>query len=260
MVGSGDLKQEDTNLSLSELLDPERLAPLTIAPLSGNHRMIPPGHIHAWFVSLDRSAYTDWDWNALLSPEERQRAARLRFDRDRDRFIAAHGILRCILDSYLPQPSRLIYGANGKPALACGNLHFNLSHADDKALIAVSATVELGVDLERVRPEPDAWRIANICFSASERKALSLIPQTHMADAFFKCWTRKEAFVKALGDGLSYPLTDFSVSLDEPARILELGGDEQAAAQWSVHHLAPERGYVGAIVARQPILQVLSAN
>jgi 4'-phosphopantetheinyl transferase len=226
--------------------------------------MIPPGQIHTWFVSLDRSACGDWDWHALLSPEERQRAARFRFDQDRDRFLAAHGILRRVLDSYLPQPAELVYGANGKPALAGGGLHFNLSHADDRALIAVSATVELGVDLERVRLESDASRIAELCFSPSERRALSLLPPSLQAEGFFKCWTRKEAFVKALGDGLFYPLTDFSVSLDEspdePARILEIGGDEQAAAQWSVHPLAPEPGYVGAIVARQPIVQVLSRH
>jgi 4'-phosphopantetheinyl transferase len=226
--------------------------------------MIPFGHIHVWFVSLYRSAYSDCDWDAHLSPEERQRAASFRFPRDRDRFIVVHGILRRVLDSYLPQAPTLIYGTNGKPALACGGLHFNLSHTDDRALIAVSATGELGVDLERVRLEPDAARIADYCFSPSERKALSLVPQARQAEAFFKCWTRKEAFVKALGDGLSYPLTEFSVSLDEPsdepARILDLGGDQEAGAQWSVHHLAPEPGYVGAIVARQPILQVVSMS
>jgi 4'-phosphopantetheinyl transferase len=229
---------------------------------------IPPGHIHAWFVSLDRSAYGERDWRAILSSEERERAAQFRFDRDRDRYIAAHGILRVILSSYLPQPPSLIYGANGKPALACGSLHFNLSHADDRAVIAVSATTELGVDLERVRVESDARSIAEFCFSPSERKALSLLPQSLQAEAFFKCWTRKEAFVKALGDGLSYPLTAFSVSLggspdespDDPPRILDLAGDEQAAAQWSVRHLAPESGYVGAIVARHPILAVVSMS
>jgi 4'-phosphopantetheinyl transferase len=221
---------------------------------------IPPGHIHIWLVSLERSAYGEYDWSALLSHEERQRAARLRFDRDRDRYIAAHGILRFVLDSYLPEPSPLIHGPNGKPALACGGLHFSLSHAEEKALIAVSATGELGVDLERVRAAPDAAAIAELCFSASERTALSLLPQSLQAEAFFKCWTRKEAFVKALGDGLSYPLTDLSVTLDEPPRIRELAGDEQAAAQWSVHHLAPEPGYVGAIVTRHSILKVVSMS
>ncbi|HEX4650260.1 MAG TPA: 4'-phosphopantetheinyl transferase superfamily protein [Granulicella sp.] len=226
--------------------------------------MIPPGHIHAWFFSIDPGACGDCDWHAFLSPEERVRAASFRFDRDRNRFLAAHGILRRILDSYLPQPARLVYGANGKPALACGRLHFNLSHADDRALIAVSATVPLGVDLERVRPEPDAARIAEYCFSPTERSALSLLPPARQAEAFFQCWTRKEAFVKALGDGLSYPLTGFSVSLDEaedetlgePARILDLAGDAHAAAQWSVHPLVPEPGYVGAIVARRPSFPV----
>jgi 4'-phosphopantetheinyl transferase len=226
--------------------------------------MIPTGHIHAWFVSLDRSAYGAYDWSALLSQEERQRAARLRFDLDRHRFIAAHGILRRVLDSYLPQPAQFVYGPYGKPALASGGLHFNLSHADDRALIAVSATTELGVDLERVRLASDAARIAEYCFSPPERRALSLLPASLQAEGFFKCWTRKEAFVKALGNGLSYPLTDFSVSLDEspdePVRILDLGGDRQAATQWSVRHLAPEPGYVGAIVARQPILQVVSMS
>jgi 4'-phosphopantetheinyl transferase len=221
---------------------------------------IPPGHIHAWFVSLDCNAHGERDWRALLSPEERERAAQFRFDRDRDRYIAAHGILRLILNSYLLQLPSLIYGANGKPALACGSLHFNLSHAEDRAVIAVSATAELGVDLERVRVESDADSIAEICFSPSERRALSLLPQSLQAEAFFKCWTRKEALVKALGDGLSYPLTAFSVSLNEPPRILELAGDEHAAAQWSVRHLAPEPGYVGAIVARHPILAVVSMS
>jgi len=226
--------------------------------------MIPTGHIHIWFVSLDRNAHSDCDWDALLSREVRQRAAGFRFARDRDRFIVAHGILRRVLEGYLPQPPTLIYGTNGKPALACGSLYFNLSHTDDRALIAVSATGELGVDLERVRLEPDASGIADYCFSPLERMLLSRVPQTRRAEAFFKCWTRKEAFVKALGDGLSYPLKEFSVSLDEPsdapAHILDLGGDKRTAAQWSVHHLVPEPGFVGAIVAHYPIFQVVSMS
>ena len=117
------------------------------------------------------------------------------------------------------------------------------------AVYAFTQGAELGVDVEVLRPMPDAVQIAEHFFSREEREVLRTVPEERVADAFFNCWTRKEAYIKAIGEGLSEPLDRFSVTLlpDEPARFLHLGGDRQRAEQWTLFHLLPESGAVGAL-------------
>jgi 4'-phosphopantetheinyl transferase len=177
---------------------------------------------------------------------------RFRFDRDRDRFIAARAMLRRVLAGLVgadPAELRFLYGRAGKPALSTGP-QFSLSHSDDLGALAVAYDLEIGIDVERLRPiEPE---LADRFFAEDESAALRALAEPARTRAFFACWTRKEAYVKSLGDGLLAPLDRFSVSLDEPARLLWVEGDPGAPARWRLAHLEPARGFVGAIAAPSP--------
>jgi 4'-phosphopantetheinyl transferase len=207
------------------------------------------GVVAVWRLDLaggDAAALAD-----SLSADERARAARFRFPRDRDRFVAARAGLRQILGACLGLEARAVrfaYGARGKPALAGGELSFNLSHADDLALVAVAREAPVGVDVERLRAVAGRERIAARCFAPAERAALGALPEEARDLAFLLGWTRKEAVAKARGEGVA-ALTAIAVELDptRPARLVALDGDEAAAARWSLHPLEPAPGYLGAV-------------
>jgi 4'-phosphopantetheinyl transferase len=191
-----------------------------------------------------------------LDSAELRRAKRYRFERDRRRFIAARGLLREVLSRYVGvEPGQLCfcYGPQGKPQLVeergADALRFNVSHAHELALLAVTRGREIGVDLEYVRPDLADIGIVERFFSPRETAALRLLPAAEQSEAFFNCWTRKEAYVKARGGGLSVPLDQFDVSLgpDEPAALLRTRGDAQEASRWSLRRLEPGPGYVGAL-------------
>jgi 4'-phosphopantetheinyl transferase len=191
----------------------------------------------------------------VLSADERDRAARFHFDRDRRRFMAGRGLLRLILARYLDRPPgslRLSYGPRGKPALAESRgtppLRFNVSHAAGLALYAVGRDRELGVDVERIAPELEAG-IAERFFSPREVAALARVPPDRRSESFFACWTRKEAYVKAKGDGLALGLDQFDVSLapGEPAALLHVDGDPGETVRWSLLALDPGTGYAAAL-------------
>jgi len=194
---------------------------------------------------------------SLLSDAERQRASRLLFERDRDRFIVARARLRQLLAARLgtrPDSVELVYGAHGKPALAPWyadtDLRFNVSHCDDLTLYAFSCGREIGIDVEAVRPIRDADDIAARFFSQRENRAYRALERRDRPLGFFQCWTRKEAFIKALGDGLSYPLDRFDVSLTpgEPARILRVEDTPGDRCGWRMDSWSPAPGFVAAVV------------
>ena len=224
--------------------------------------------VHVWAASLDQPPEKVAGLEALLAEDELERAYRFRFDRHRRRFIVGRGVLRSILGAYLGvEPSSLSfrYGEKGKPALAEGwseDLSFNLSHSSELALYGFGSRLELGIDVERLRQLEGAEDIAERFFSVPERLALRRVPAEAKADAFFNCWTRKEAYIKATGDGLSMALDRFDVTLapGEPARMLSADGDARAAARWSMVHLEPSPGYVGALAAPSPSLRVISRD
>ncbi len=205
--------------------------------------------VHSWCVALDVPPETSARLDATLSHDERNRSARLRFARDRRRFVAARGVLRDLLARYLgarPGQIRFAYNAFGKPELSPefgGRLRFNLSHSADLALIAITTDAGIGVDLEYIRPQPDHVEIARRFFSAAEVDELNGLPSPLHTLAFFSGWTKKEAYVKACGEGLAMPLTSFSVPLaTDPAHTLvDLG------RTWSLYTLQPVPGYVGAL-------------
>jgi 4'-phosphopantetheinyl transferase len=194
---------------------------------------------------------------AWLSDAERQRAGRFKFDRDRRRFVVTRARLRQLLGVRLdvrPESVELVYGERGKPALARGytgsDLRFNVSHSDDVAVYAFSSGREIGIDVEAVRVIRDADDIAARFFSRRENEAYLALDPRDKPLGFFNCWTRKEAFIKALGDGLYHPLERFDVSLapGEPARILRVENTPGDYCGWRMESFSPAPGLVAAVV------------
>jgi len=214
------------------------------------------GEVHVWRFGLeppDDCVQRLW---TTLAVEERDRAARFHFERHRRRFVAGRGFLRAVLGRYLhqqPQRLRFRYGMHGKPAVeAAGDVHFNLSHSGDAALLGVTRGREIGVDLERVRPRDHLEELAQRFFAPGEVTALATVGAAEKELAFFSCWTRKEAFLKAGGEGLARPLDQFTVSLrpDEPAHLLAVEGDPEEASRWSLRTLTPWPGFVACLALR----------
>lgn len=212
--------------------------------------------VHVWRAALDVSESDVRRLGGMLAGDERHRAERFVFPRDRTHFVAARGLLRMLLGRYLehdPQRLRFVYGPYGKPELATVSggtgLRFNVSHSHGLALYAVTRQRDIGVDVERIRPEVAQETIAEHFFSPREVAVLRALPATLQATAFFACWTRKEAYIKARGDGLSLPLDQFVVSLapGEPAALLYTAWDLQEAARWALQNLAPGPGYMAAV-------------
>ncbi len=220
-------------------------------------RTLAAGTVHVWSIGLDPPRTRLDELRGWLCAEERQRAARFRFARHRDRFVAARGQLREILAGYEdvePAALRFAYGAHGKPRLAGGSVRFNLSHSDGEALLAVAAGRDVGIDLERVRPDADCTAVARRFFSRAEATALLALPPAARAAAFFAVWTRKEAFVKARGDGLAVPLADFDVSIAAlgPVRLLRTAWDPAEAGRWSLRTLDVAPGFAAALAVFGP--------
>lgn len=214
--------------------------------------------VHVWRASLNHSQHRLQHLRGTLAPEESERAARFHFERDRKHYIAARGLLREILSRYLklsPESLRFKYTSYGKPYLTdeCGGewLRFNVSHAGELALYAVSREREVGVDIELIRTDIEHQQIATQFFSEQEVVSLLALPAHLQQEAFFLCWTRKEAYIKGIGEGLSLPLHSFDVSLTpgEPAALLAVRGDAQETARWTLKALEPGPGYRAALVA-----------
>jgi 4'-phosphopantetheinyl transferase len=218
-----------------------------LSPVIGDHE------VHIWKVDLAGKNAIEMD--ALLSPDERARAARFHFERDRQRFVVARGSLRTVLSRYSNLPAgALEFGQTeyGKPFLtnpAETDLSFNLSHSGNLALIAVTRRREVGVDIECMRDDFATDEIAAHFFSAEEVAQLRRVPLGLRTEAFFNCWTRKEAYIKARGEGLSRSLDSFDVSLAPgvPAALLRSRCDPSDVSRWNLHELFPAADYAAAI-------------
>lgn len=217
--------------------------------------------IHLW--RLDRREWSGelLRMRDLLSAPERERAGRFHFAKDRDFYIARHGALRVILGRYLPRnPAELAfsYSARGKPSLETGELHFNDSHSSDCALFAVTKACSLGVDIEAVRPIPEFENIAERYFSPREVAMMRALPPEIRMHAFYTAWTRKEAFLKATGEGItvSLPKVEVTLSPEDPPAILAVPGDPDAATAWKMKAFSPAQGYLGAIAFRHCDLEL----
>jgi len=195
--------------------------------------------------------HLDLDTYGLLSRDEQERMARFRFETDRDNFLFYRSMLRVLLASYLGTPPAELcfaYSAHGKPSLAApsGRLEFNLSHSHGIVLFAFSQGRRVGVDVEYVRRDLNVQEIAGRFFSAAENHAL--MQRSYMHDAFFHCWTRKEAFVKARGEGLSCPLDSFDVSVAPEEEVsLTTRPDACESQSWQLWSLSSFQGYAAAV-------------
>ncbi len=220
------------------------------------------GEVRVWLVRIGEHARDD----GSLSAFERERAARLRFDEDCRRYVAAHVALRRVLGAASGrEPRALVFdvGEHGKPSLADdAGLFFNLSHSGERALIAVTRIARVGVDVERARPFERMEDVARRFFSPAEVEALLALPPHERATAFFRCWTRKEAYVKALGEGLGHALDRFAVSLDAGAGARFVSFDEEPGAlgRWSLVDLDVDAGYAGALALESPAARVAAAE
>jgi 4'-phosphopantetheinyl transferase len=227
--------------------------------------ILPEDQVHVWFISLSSlSTCIDRLWG-YLSDDEKERAARFRFDRDRDRYIAARGILRQLLGNYLgckPGQFCFQYGEHGKPELvkSCNEnrMRFSLSHSEGYAAMGFCRGREIGIDLEAIRPVTDRDHLADRFFSPAERREFQSLPECHKTQAFFNCWTRKEAYLKALGWGLALPLDSFDVSLrpGDPAQLLKVNGSPDEAKQWELHEIILGKGIAAALAVRGHNLQI----
>jgi 4'-phosphopantetheinyl transferase len=210
--------------------------------------------VHLWIVRLEGSEDNFARSLSLLSPEEKVRAERFHFDRHRRAFVFGRAALRLLLASYLGMEATkidFVYGPQGKPSLAdttC-SLRFNVSNSGSLAAYAFTRGCEIGLDIEQHRPLHDREHIADRFFSPEEAAELLALPEAERTIAFFHCWTRKEAYIKAMGGGLSIPLHSFRVSLrpGAEARMISLDGSEEAARGWTLHDFDPAPEYEGAI-------------
>lgn len=214
--------------------------------------ILTPGEAHVWCASLDQSVALRAQLWEILSADEQHSVNRFHFEEGKHHFIVGRGLLRLILERYQhvpPNQLQFSYGANGKPFLAHQHLEesvqFNVSHSQSLALYAFVQHNSVGVDIEYMHPIADAEQIVDRFFSLREKALFHALPQNERTEAFFIGWTRKEAYLKACGNGLSYPLSHFEVSLipGEAARILSIGGDRQKAAAWFLQDIALPNGY-----------------
>ena len=220
---------------------------------------LPPNEVHIWWAHLDLPAPRLRNLEETLARDEQARGERFRFERDRNRFIAARGILREILGYYLamePHSIRFDYGRHGKPRLAEGNsssdTEFSLSHSQGVALYGFCRDHKIGVDVEYMRDFPDMDLIAKRFFSYNENEGLRAANAQKKTETFFRYWTQKEAFVKAIGVGLSYPLDSFfdvSVDPSELHGLTRLDGEVRQGAAWSIQNVNFIPNYVGAFAA-----------
>lgn len=220
-------------------------------------RLIPPNEVQVWRTFLDLGKAPKESLLGTLSADELSRASRFRFEKDQRRFIRARGILRQILGAYLQKPPhalRFQYSNNGKPILASASgddsLQFNLSHSDDMVLYAFTRNRNIGIDLERIQADVDIEQIASRFFAEAELNSIEQEPESKRNELFFQYWTRKEALIKATGEGLSFPIETFDVS-GVDGRILSpilLPSDNGARPRWYVQDLLPGPGYTAAIV------------
>ena len=222
---------------------------------SGRRLEIADREVHLWAVRFDASEQHFEQCRQWLDAGERERAARFHFERHARVFTLGRASLRALIGAYLgrrPESIRFRYGAKGKPSLdepGSEGFLFNFSNSGPFGLYGFTWGCELGVDVEELRPVPEIEAIAARFFARDEVSDLMSLPEAERPRAFHSCWTRKEAYIKAVGDGLSVPLDSFRVTLlpGDPPRMTQLNGSEQAARGWTLQDVSPTPEHAGAL-------------
>ena len=241
--------------STSQLKEDSRTGAVTSWCHAPKNLVLRSGEVHVWRIALNAPAARIQSLKQVLAVDEQARAERFYFQKDRDHFIIARGTLRCILGRYLhvkPADLRFCYSPYGKPALTkefADVARFNLSHSHGLALFAITRRREIGIDIEHIRAGFADDNIAERFFSPCEVEVLRALPVHMQQEAFFNCWTRKEAYIKAHGKGLSLSLDRFDVSFvpGKPAALLSTSDDPNEASRWSLQELFPGPGYTAAL-------------
>ena len=213
--------------------------------------------VHVWVVRLKASNQRLNQLFSSLSADEKQRSGEFKTEHLRNRFVISRGMLRALLGAYLGIPPcdiRFSYSSNGKPSLFSSNrvLDFNISHSGNLGVYSFARACQLGIDVEQIRDIPEIGLIARHCFSAEEAAELETVDIQRRVASFCACWTRKEAYLKATGEGLSGELRRFRVTVlpDAPAALVHVNGDDAEARLWSLYELLPDSGYIGALAFR----------
>ncbi|PVB62188.1 4'-phosphopantetheinyl transferase superfamily protein [Labrenzia sp. 011] len=228
-------------------------------PVTDGGSLMTPDRAALWWIALDRIADDDWETlEAILSEEERIRSERFHFDRDRQVYVAAHATCRGLLSYCLggaPQSWRFSVGDHGKPELVCPpegpRVRVNISHTRGLAAVALTLDHDIGVDVEWLQRSAETDKLAKRVFAARECRTLAAAPQARKLDTFLSFWTLKEAYVKAIGKGLSQPLDAFSFDLDT-LRIHFEDGQADDPARWRFERYAPAPEHLMALAIRHP--------
>jgi 4'-phosphopantetheinyl transferase len=216
------------------------------------------GEVHVWRLALDQPENVLARFRETLEAHELERASRFHFDKHRNHFIVGRGGLRYVLALYLdakPEEFRFSYGTYGKPALVGERLRFNVSHSHGMALFAVAADREVGVDVEHIRADFATEDIARRFFSRLEVAAFNALRKEEQVAAFFRCWTRKEAYIKAIGRGMSEPLDAFDVTL-APGEAELLRAEGQDVSRWAMFDIDVGADYAGALLTEAPVSNI----
>lgn len=218
-----------------------------------------PTELHLWLVDHVSCANQFSTFWGLLSPGEKERAAQFKFEHLRRRFVIAHGLQRTLAGRYTQRPPAHVHfdvNPYGKPHISDSDLRFNVSRTDRYFLFAFAFQRQVGVDIERIRPINNMRSLMSTALSDMEQDQFLQLPEHLRLRAFFSLWTRKEAFIKAVGTGLSFPLEDFSVSIspDGAGGLLSIRGDTQAAHDWCLHGVSAPEGWSAALAYKKPEL------
>ena len=222
--------------------------------------------VHIWNIDVDFDANKVLPYENILSTDEKKRANRFKFESDRIVYETARVVLRLLSSKYLktnPEEIQFNYNEFGKPFFKDDtSLRFNVSHSGERIALAFCHNHEIGVDIEKIKNDFDVMELAQNFFSKTEIASLQKQPREELSRAFFRCWTRKEAFIKAEGSGLSFPLNKFAVSLDDDnhARLLETDWDASEKAHWSLFSFVPKNNYISAVAVRKKNLDVKQFN
>ncbi|MGF1557793.1 MAG: 4'-phosphopantetheinyl transferase family protein [Flavobacteriaceae bacterium] len=230
-----------------------------------NNGILTPDLVHFWYADLEANRAMVPEYLKLLAKDEVNRASKYKFQKDLECYVISRGILRMLLGYYLAVGSdkiEFVYSDYGKPSVASTNrLKFNCSHSTNMVVFGFALGCEIGVDVEHIKTDFDVLDLAVNFFSQSEIKSLGSRPE-QLYRSFYRCWTRKEAFIKAKGSGLSFPLDSFTVSLDddENAKLLETHWDVNEVAEWRVFSFVPRVDYMSAVAVRSKEASIVYRN